>query len=84
MRGLITNLLRERRTVLHDDPPIRSTNTAIERFGSDRLARTPLLLGTLPLKRETPKWGSCTNDYKKRSSSDLPKSWLVSLYHWSA
>jgi hypothetical protein len=84
MRGLKANPLRERRTVLQDDPPIRSTITAIERLGSDRFARTPLLLGPLPLKRETPKWGSCAIEYQKRSSSDLPKSWLVSLYHWSA
>jgi hypothetical protein len=84
MCGLNTNLMRERRTVLHDDPLIRSTDTAIERFGSDRVTRTPLLLGPPPLKRETPKWGSCAIEYQKRPFRDLPKSWWFSLYHWGA
>jgi hypothetical protein len=46
MRGLHANHLRERRTVLQDDPPISSTKTAIERFGSDRFIRTPNHVGT--------------------------------------
>ena len=46
MRGLHQNLPQKRGTVPQNDPLIRSTNTAIERFGSDRFVRTPYHVGT--------------------------------------
>ncbi len=46
MRGLKRNPPQNRGAVLQNDPPIRSTNTAIERFGSDRVARTPHHIGS--------------------------------------